>query len=184
MAPPPHPPAQQSKEIRKSPRTSREEAVARREARYEQASLEYAEHKKRAAARKKSNVKPGLDPKEALGTVTKKEHVNAATKRKRKPQPGKPTKRRAKKGTRNMEFDLLDDDGGDNDDDDDDVKGNKDGDDGDKIVRKRKPKPGKANKKRAKKGTRNVEFNLLDDNRIDDDDDDVGGINEDGNDGA
>ena len=51
--------------------------------------LEYAE---RAAARKKLNAKPGLDPKEALGTATKKMRVNAATKRKRKPQPGKPTK--------------------------------------------------------------------------------------------
>ncbi len=51
--------------------------------------LEYAE---RAAARKKLNAKPGLDPKEALGTATKKMRVNAATKRKRKPQPGMPTK--------------------------------------------------------------------------------------------
>ena len=40
---------------------------------------------------------------------------------KRKPQPGKPNKRRAKKGTtRNVELDLLDDDG---DDDDDDERG-------------------------------------------------------------
>ena len=76
-----------------------------------------------------------------------------------------------------MEFDLLDDDcGNDNDDDDgdDDVGGNNDGDDSDNIVGKRKPQPGKPNKMRAKKGTRNVEFDLLDDNGDNNDDDDEG----------
>ena len=119
--PTPPPPAQQPKEVRKSPRTLKKEQVARRHARYAQAALEYAAHEKRAATRKKLNAKPGLDPTEALGTVTQKKRVNAANKRKRKPQPGKPNKRRAKKGTRNVEFDLLHDDG--DDDDDDDVVG-------------------------------------------------------------
>ncbi len=113
--------------------------------------LEYAEHKRHAASYK-LNAKPGLDPKEVLGTVTKEKGVNAATKRKRKPQPGKPNKRRAKKRTRNGEFDFLDDDGG--DDDDNDLGGDNDGDDGDKIVGKRKPQQGKPNKKCAKKGDR------------------------------
>ncbi len=76
MAPPPPPtpppPAQQPKEVRKSPCTIKKEAVAIRKARYEQALLEYAEHEKGAAARKKLNAKPGSDPKEALGTVKKK----------------------------------------------------------------------------------------------------------------
>ena len=113
MAPPTPPtPAQQPKEVCKSPCTLvTKEELERRKARYEQASLEYAAHEKLIAARKKVNAKPGK--KEALGKVTKKKRVNAANKRKRKTQPGKPNKNCAK----NVEFDLLDDNGNDADDD-------------------------------------------------------------------
>ena len=77
-----------------------------------------------------------LDPKEALGKVTKKKRVSAANSRKKKPQPGKQNKTSAKMGAQNVESDLLDDD-------DDDVGGNNDGgddddDDGNKIVGKPK----------------------------------------------
>ena len=58
-----------------------------------------------------------------------------------------------------MEFDLLYDDDSDNNDNDNDnndndndVGGNNDGDNGNKIVGRRKPQPGKPNEKRAKRG--------------------------------
>ena len=81
-----------------------------------------------------------LDPKEALGKVTKKKRVSAANLRKKKPQPGKQNKASAKRGAQNVKSDLLDDDGDGNN---DDVGGNNDGgddddDDGNKIVGKPK----------------------------------------------
>ena len=82
-----------------------------------------------------------LDPKEALGKVTKKKHVSAANSRnKKKTQPGKQNKTSAKRGAQNVELDLLDDDDDDGnkivgkpnvDDDKDDTSDHDNGEDSD-----------------------------------------------------
>jgi hypothetical protein len=114
--PPPQTPtatAQQPKEIRKSPRTLKREAVERRKARYEQAQLEYDAAEKKAAARKKLNArKPSAKRKRANST-------------KEKTPPGKQNKPSTGKGAQKVDFDLLDDE--DHDDDDDGVGGKDDG---------------------------------------------------------
>jgi hypothetical protein len=64
MAPPapttPPPPAQQPKEVRKSPRTLIRESVERRKARFQQAEIEYAAHEKQALAREAAVRKQAL----------------------------------------------------------------------------------------------------------------------------
>jgi hypothetical protein len=69
MPPPQTPaaPAQQPKEIRKSPQTLKREALERSKARYKQAEIEYAAAEKGAAAKKKLN---------ARGTGTKRKRAN------------------------------------------------------------------------------------------------------------